>query len=100
MKDHDTTYICLECGFHGTADEFGRHEISAGYDHGTDNYAIAEVELQCECGQTEEEGIVEARYCEFCETWQPEESVHKLPEDKSVGICTKCRTAKAIMEGK
>jgi hypothetical protein len=95
----DTHYICLECGFHGTADEFDRHELSAGYDHGTDNYAIAEVELQCpECGAYEDEEIVEASFCDFCGTWQPEESVHKLPDENEM-ICAKCSVARKIIKG-
>lgn len=99
MKDHDTTYICLECGFHGTADEFDRHETyPEHYYHG--EFFGAEVELQCpECRQTEDEGIVEARFCDFCQTWQPEESVHKHPEDDSVMICTKCNVERTIIKG-
>jgi len=86
----DKHYICTECGFNGTDDDFDRHTISEGYDRGTDDYEIAEVELLCPgCNLTEEEGIVEAAYCEYCETWQPEESISRDAED--VRICTQCK---------
>jgi len=89
----DKHYICLECQFSGTDDEFDRHTLSEAYDHGHNDCAMAEVELQCPgCGAYEDESIVEADYCEYCETWQPEESISRDAED--VSICTQCKVKK------
>ena len=85
----ETYYICTECGFHGTDDEFNRHVLSDGYDYGHNNAAPEEVELECpDCGLYEEEGIVEAERCDFCDDWQPLELLNKEGDG---WICETCR---------
>jgi len=67
-----TYYICTECGFKGTDDEFDRHTLSEAYDYGHNNAEPAEVELQCpECGLYEEDGIEEACQCADCLIYYP-----------------------------
>jgi hypothetical protein len=90
-------YICRECGFHGTADQFDRHVLSEGYNYGHNNTEPEEVELQCpECGLFEEDGIVEAEYCDYCDDYAPADDVTKIED---CHICTKCRVARNIIKG-
>jgi hypothetical protein len=94
----ETFYICTECGFHGTDDQFDRHVLSEGYDYGHNNAAPEEVELQCpKCGLFEEDGIVEAEYCDYCDDWFPSDDITHL--DNSCNACVGCKVKQKIMKG-
>jgi len=93
-----TYYICTECGFKGTDDAFERHTLSEAYDYGHNNAEPAEVELQCpECGMYEEDGIVEAGYCDYCDSWFPSDNITHL--DNGCDACIGCKVKRNIMKG-
>lgn len=87
----DKHFICQECYFSGTADSFDRHTLSEAYNYGHGNAAPEEVELQCpDCGTWEQDGIVEAEYCDYCDKWYSKEDVTHL-KDTDTHICTGCK---------
>jgi len=91
-------YICQECGFHGTDDEFERHTISEGYNYGHNNAEPEEVELQCpECQTNEQDGIVEAEHCDYCDQWLSSDDITHL--DNGCDACIGCKVARTIMKG-
>ena len=91
------TYLCIECDFHGTDDQFSRNTISEGYNYGHGNAMPEEVELRCpECGMYESEGIVESLQCDYCEKHYPIDDITQLD---GVNICVGCKVARNIMKG-
>ena len=96
---NDTHYLCTQCDFHGTADQFGRHTLSEGYNYGHGNAAPEEVELECpECGLWEQDGIVKAECCDYCEKYDDTENITRL-EDADTNICIGCKVKRNIMKG-
>jgi len=91
-------YICPECGFHGADYDFDRHTLSEAYDYGHNNAEPAEVELQCpDCGLYEQDGIVVAGYCDYCDSWHIEDNIWHL--DNGCDACLECKTKRDIMMG-
>lgn len=92
------TYLCVECDFHGTDDKFDRHVLSDEYNYGHGNAAPEEVELQCpECGTFEQDGIVEAECCDYCEKYYSKDDITHLP-DADTNICVECKVKRKIMQ--
>ena len=82
-------FICSECGFHGTGKEFDRHIYWPEYNFGHGNAEPEDSTLKCpECGLYEEDCIVEAERCDFCDDWQPLELMNKEGDG---WICETCR---------
>lgn len=92
----ETTYICLECGFHGSDDEFERHIISEGYNYGHNNAEPEDSVLKCpECGTFQEEDIEEARPCQACSEYFPSETLRK---DGDELICEGCLSLRNLYD--